>query len=180
MKNRENLEKVLGSFIIEFGDLETNIRILLISIPKVYESNHENKFIQLILKVLLQNDSVSINLKILKEIVEIFVAKKHQDNWLKFIDRLKQIAEFRNTLVHGMWYNDLESMQFHKYKKFDFDNAINIPVDKLVVYTNELQNFNRQIFDLNMYNLSKEDSKFIYFEEIAPKIKLRITEDDKI
>lgn len=162
----------IGEFIIEFGNVEALIRTAIIGIPNSIEKNHENEFIKLIRNVVLDT-ALHINLKTLKETIEIFASEENKKNWFNLIDKVKIISEYRNLLVHGGWYYN-NARQIFKTKKFNWDNEVIIDLVLIKSYTEELKNIYRQILDFLEYTISLTQENFEYFDDFTPKNFLRI------
>ena len=162
----------IGEFIIEFGNVEALIRTAIVAIPNSIEKNHENEFIKLIRNVVLDT-TLHLNLKTLKETVEIFASEQNKNNWFTLIDKVKTISEYRNLLVHGGWYYN-EDSQIFKTKKFNWANEVIIDLELVKSHAQELKNIYYQIMDFLQYAISLAQENLEYFDDFTPDNYLRI------
>jgi len=170
------IEQLIGKFIIHFGSIETNIRLCIISIPILKDKNNSPNHYQLIRETLILNDTLRSNLDVLSKIVSIFVEKDFQKQWLEIINKVKEISEVRNLLVHGSLYE--EHAEFYKIKKLKFDNPIHISQEVLEEKISLLKDLENLLDEFNIFYCSEMSDEFIYSYDKTIPYKLMVTSTD--
>ena len=169
----KDIESSVGRFIIEFGQIEVNIRTTIISIPRYCDSNIYSNYSKLISETLVMSESLTVNLDNLLKVVDIFVCVHCKNLWYKLVNELRIISQFRNVLVHGSWYYGNEK-EIYKIKKLNFEKPILISRISLEKHISDLQIINSQFNEFNDYYLSLYQENWINFFNSNLDNKLRI------
>ena len=166
---REEMEDrfkiILSDFIINFGMIETDLRIIIkLIITKKLDQNEKMKLNYILNKIMASNDSIGFVTDLLKIVIYKYITEPNKYLWLEAINDIHRISKYRNIYIHGMWGYDFEDDSIIKMK-LQKNNHEQL-YEELVIHEQEIMKMNGEL-----YNRHRQMMDFIESETNETKIK---------
>jgi len=156
---------ILSDFIINFGMIETDLRIIIkLIITKKLDQNEKMKLNYILNKIMASNDSIGFVTDLLKIVIYKYITEPNKYLWLEAINDIHRISKYRNIYIHGMWGYDFEDDSIIKMK-LQKNNHEQL-YEELVIHEQEIMKMNGEL-----YNRHRQMMDFIESETNETKIK---------
>lgn len=149
--NKKFYEEI-GMFIVSFGQIETDIRTIIMILLDQIKKDEPNTARYLIVRnyLLGKENSFKRTLDLLWHLLNKN-NQKPNDDWNRLITSLKEVSSFRNKIIHNMWGKDLDNyIKFVKLKKPTERNCQSIEkieIEELHEHVHITSNRHRQLMD---------------------------------